>query len=342
MFLQRRRTCAGVIAFVVFLVSCASGKTPRMPDPPNTAEELRDVYTPRQYEERISPIELVRQFDSEAGEVYLLGEGDEVNIEVWSHPELTGRHSVGPDGQITLPVAGAVHLAGLSREEAQNAVNDAFGRYYTDLQITVQVSVYASNNVLILGRVTSPGIVPFSTPPTLLEAIALAGGLPVGGIGADKAALTRCAVFRGRERVLWIELSRLLSGQDLSLNIRLRKNDIVYVPDADDRMVYLMGEVERPGAYNLKQNMSLLEALNVAGGATRDAQDRVMLVRADLNTSIEIGFEELLTSPAARNYVLNEGDIIYLPQKGMAKLGYVLEKLSPLTGIMLVGSAIVR
>ena len=75
--------------------------------------------------------------------------------------------------------------------------------------------------------------------------------------------LTRCAVIRNK-KILWVDLKRLLNG-DLSLNIRLKRNDTVYVPDAYDTSVYVLGEVNKPGVYRLTPKMSFLDALGQAG-----------------------------------------------------------------------------
>jgi hypothetical protein len=89
---------------------------------------------------------------------------------------------------VTLPVVGPIRLTDLTREEAAQTVAAALGPYYTVLVVTVRVEQYVSNRALVLGRVSKPGIIPFETPPTLLEAITLAGALLVGGTGAEKAA----------------------------------------------------------------------------------------------------------------------------------------------------------
>jgi polysaccharide biosynthesis/export protein len=287
--------------------------------------------------------ELLARFEAGEEKEYALGEGDELTLEVWDHQELSGKHIVGPDGKITLSQTGSLLIAGLSREEAAAAIKKALSRYYLDLAVTLRVDKYTSHRVFILGRVSNPGALFFETPPTLLEAITRAGGLPVGGVGAEKAALARCAVFRGRDKVVWIELKSLLNGTNLALNLRLKRNDTVYIPDSDDQLVYVLGEVRTPGAYRLTPNMSFLDALSLAGGPTKDAaESKLHIVRQGQEIEQEFSFKELLKSGSKLNYSLNEGDIIFVPRRGLAKTGYVLERLSPFTSVLFLFSTLAK
>ncbi|UCE63790.1 MAG: SLBB domain-containing protein [Nitrospirota bacterium] len=288
---------------------------------------------------RLTDAEVLKKFQAPEEEVYHYGRGDEITIEVWDHPELSGKHVIGPDGFISLPIVGQLKMAELTRHDGGKLVAKSVSQYYPGVPTTIRVDRYTSNRVQILGRVSKPGIISFDTPPTLLEAISLAGGLPVGGIGSDKAALTRCAVFRGKDRVVWIDLRAILTGRDISLNIRLQRNDLVYIPDADDQLVYVMGSVHTPGAYRLTPGMSLLDALATAGGPNVDANlDQIQIVRPSIGFSKEFSMESILAPEPQLNIALEEGDILYIPESGVAKAGYVLKAFAPLTQIMVFGA----
>ncbi|MEZ5584695.1 MAG: polysaccharide biosynthesis/export family protein [Candidatus Competibacteraceae bacterium] len=73
-----------------------------------------------------------------------MGSGDEIFIEVAGRPELSGKHLIGPDGQVTLPIAGPVQVDELSRESAANALLKALEPYYLDLAVTVRIERYGS------------------------------------------------------------------------------------------------------------------------------------------------------------------------------------------------------
>ena len=290
----------------------------------------------------ITPTKSLADFQtgvSDMEETYLLGTGDKITVEVWDYQELSGTHVLGPDGKVTLPLVGPIRLANSSRERAAQAVIKKYRPFYTDLVVTVRVDQYASNRVLVLGRVVKPGEIQFGmTAPTLLEAISKAGGFDkASGLQGEAQSLpfTHCAVFRGRDQIVWLELEPLLTGKDLSLNLRLKRNDIVYVPDIEEKLIYVLGEVHRPGPFRLTPNMSFIEALARAGGPTRDAAPgRINVIRPNEGINQPIGLSDLIKPNKKVNIALAEGDIIYVPTNNIAKINYVLQVLSPFTTIL--------
>ncbi len=331
------KTTAWRLMVVLALVG-AAGCTARPVASPSIAELSRLGFRPAE-KEKTAPAghDFLMQFETEAGGVYRLGEGDEITIDIWDRPELSGRHLIGPDGRVSLPIAGPVRLAGYEREGAAKLIAEALSHYYLDLVVSVRVEQYVANRVVVLGRVTNPGIVHFETMPTLLEALARAGGLPI----LDKQQLlTRCAIIRGRDRIAWVDLKGLLSGTDPSLNLRLRPQDLVYVPDSGDTPIYILGEVKKPGAYRLTPEMSLLDALSQAGGATEDAVPGVVrLIRPGKDENRELQLSEFLRPGLPHNVALEEGDVVYLPKRGIAEVGYVIQKLNPFLSFFFLATA---
>lgn len=290
-------------------------------------------------QQKITPADLLRAFEPEAETDYHLGEGDEIDLSVWGRPELSGKHMVGPDGQITLPYAGPLKVAGLTRAESAAAAVEHLQSLYDDLTATVTVVHYESNRIYVLGRVAQPGVLKFDYQPTLLEAVTRAGGLPIGGIGAEKAALTKCMVFRGRDKLVWIDLKSLLNGTNLALNMRLQRNDVLYIPDSDDQTVYVLGEVGHPGAVRLTPDMTFLDAIAQAGGPNRDAASgKMRLVRPSAGIERDFALDELTRAGRSPNVALRDGDVIYVPRSGLAKAGYVLQQISPAIGWMTFGT----
>ena len=264
-------------------------------------------FTPLPKENGHTPIELLSQFEAAEQTDYVLGEGDEIQLQVWGRPELSGKHLIGPDGRITLPYIGAFTVAGLTRSAAVAAAAQAWATLYDNLNVTVQVLQYESNRIYVLGRVANPGVLHFAGQPTLLEAVTRAGGLPIGGVGAEKAALARCMVFRGKDKLVWIELRELLNGTNLALNIRLQRNDTLYIPDSDDQLVYVMGEVRRPGAVRMTPNMTFLSALAQAGGPTSTGDlSNVVVIHKGRDSAETLDFVDATGHPL----MLSPGDVI--------------------------------
>lgn len=336
------RTSRGTSLFCcLFVALCLQAGAVRAQDRKQGAAVGDPKFELRSKEKKFTPLDALAEFAEQDDGVYRLGEGDEITIDVWDRPELSGKQIVGPDGAVTMPLVGSVGVAGLSRDAAAKKLADALSEYYTNLAVTVRVDRYVSNRVYILGRVSNPGAISFDNPPTLLEAIMRAGGLPIGGVGADKAALTRLAVFRGRDKVVWIELKRLLTDGQLGLNIRLRRNDLIYIPDSDDQLVYVFGEANHPGAYHLTPDMTFMDALAQAGGPTVDgAKDRIYLVRPKDGLSREISMSDIVKAKPGMNISLEEGDVIYVPQRRLSKFSYVLDKVSPLFSTLFIGKGL--
>jgi polysaccharide export outer membrane protein len=269
---------------------------------------------------------------------YIIGSGDVVTVTVWGHPELSGKRVIGPDGEIQLPFVGSFRVAGLDADDASSKLTSALREDYLNTAVSITVDSYNSNQVIVLGHVARPGVLIFPGDPTLLEALAKAGAGP--GKDEQGGMPVRCAIVRGRDRIMWIDLRPLVKGTDLSLNIPLQRNDLVFVPDPDDQLVYVMGQVKNPGPYPLTANMSFLEALSRAGGPNDNAaQGKIVLARPSKNTEQVVDLEGDIQK-GANNYQLESGDIVYVPKSGLATVGYVLQQLSPLTTMAVFGAAL--
>jgi polysaccharide export outer membrane protein len=264
---------------------------------------------------------------------YKIGPGDSITLTVFEHPEISGRRIVGPDGNIQVALLGSVGVAGLSADQAGATLTRLLSDDYVAPVTSVQINSYLNNQVVVLGDVGAPGIVRFLGQPTLLEALAKAGTAK----GSDgQLPATRCAVFRGRDRVVWLDLRPLYRGDEFAANFPLQPNDVVYVPYNVDNVVYVMGQVTKPGAYTVSPNMSVVQALAQAGGTTDAASTgKVTLARPSQNLQKEIDLDDLVKGDGATNYSVEPGDIVYVPKRGVAKVGYVMQQLSPITQMLM-------
>jgi polysaccharide export outer membrane protein len=327
-----RVLAVSLIAGASILAGCAHAPVPV--EPANTK-----AFVPAQRTDTVSYADraALAELDAEVDPVYMLGAGDHLSVQVLGRPEMSARHVVGPDGRISMPLVGTLRLAALTREEAAATVEKEMRRFFKQPAVALSVEQYSANRVTVLGRVQNPGVINFDKVPTILEVLARAGGLPV----LDKqATLTRCAIFRGRDKVVWIDLKHLLARSDPTYNIRLKPNDIVYIPDSGDTSVYVMGAVPRPGAYRLTPDMSLLDALAQAGGPSEDAASQEIAVYRPSKQALEqVPLKSLLTADRRVNFALEEGDIVYVPKSTMAEVGYVLRQLAPGLGFLTFGFA---
>ena len=269
--------------------------------------------------------------------VYHLGSGDIVRVDVFGRQDVSGKFIIGPDGMITLPLVGDVFLNELTREDAQSALDRRLREYFNHPHVTIGVEDYASNVVTVLGRVQNAGRQRFPHPPTLAEVLANAGALPI----MDKqATLTRCSIIRGRDKLIWVDLKALLNG-DLGYNFRMKKGDIVFIPDSSETAVYVLGAIPRPGSYRLTPSMTVLDVLAQAGGPTADAAlSKIAIYRASSRQTSIIDFSELIGANRTVNYALEDGDVLFVPNSGLADIGYLLRQISPAIGVLSFGMAV--
>lgn len=277
---------------------------------------------------RQNPNDVLRKFEPSADEEYTLGAGDEILVQFPGHTELSGRDIIGPDGRITLMVAGPIEVANLTREAAAKKIEDALSSYYTNLSATVQVERYGSNHINLLGDVKNPGVLSFDQTPTLLEALSR------GGIQnrPDGTVPDKCVIYRG-DQVVWIDLQGLLATGSPLANVRLRRNDLVFVPAISDKTISVMGQVQHPGEIVLKRTSTLASVLSDAGGLADAAGNNpeIQIVhRSKAGQTQYVRFKALLKPEGGLEISLNPGDVIYIPKSGLAKVGFVMQQLGPL------------
>ena len=275
---------------------------------------------------------------------YLLGPGDVIDISVWKRPELSLEDViVAPDGIISIPKVGIMNVEGKTVAILSKEITTILSKDYRSPEATISIKQFHNNKAFVLGRVSAPGVVNFPGNGTLLEALALAGGLPHIG---KETFLTKCAIIRGKETVIWIDLQDLLNRGNMSLNARIMNNDIIFIPEAEDELVMVLGEVEEPGPVMIKRGLNVVDAVMQAGGYTNDANlEKVFIIRQQNDVGIikEINFKAMLeTGDFSHNYGLLQDDIVYVGPSGMSKLNYTLEKLMPSLKILTMSAVVLE
>jgi len=286
-----------------------------------------------------NPLEEMRKFEPAADEEYRLGKGDEITVDFAGRTDLLAKRVVRPDGRITLPLAGEIMLSGLTRSEAAKAIEGGLAPYYSNLAAQVTVTKYTANRVMVLGAVEHPGPMLFDGVPTLLEAITR-GGLPTAGPEKRPQIPDQCAIYRGSDKVLWVQLRSLIDSGNPLADLRLRRDDVIYIPDPAARFVSVLGEVQHPGAVPLTTNSTLASVLASVGGITDKAggKPHIQIVDPAGGTTRTIAFNDLLNPTKNLEVTLKPGEIIYVPQTGFSRATYYLERLNPMTQMAMVFS----
>jgi polysaccharide export outer membrane protein len=167
---------------------------------------------------------------------------------------------VSQSGSVTLPLIGQVDVGDQTSSAAETTIRESYRRFIRDPQIAVFVKEYRSYRVSVVGYVEKPGVLEISGERTLLEVLAMAGGLN------DRAGKTVQISRRHPDRLetLFVDLDRLAHEGESSLNLTMKPGDVVNVPKAG--VVYVQGSVNKPGAYRLRDAMTVSQAISAAGG----------------------------------------------------------------------------
>jgi polysaccharide export outer membrane protein len=218
---------------------------------------------------------------------YAVGSRDVLTITVFGEAAMSGKYTVGPDGELTFPLVGRVKVGGLTPRaiEAELRTRLADG-LLKNPQVTVEVLEYRSQSVFVIGEVQTPGAIPLTGGTTLLEALARAGSL-TDRAGGDLVLLRPSAQAQRAGPVLpgapgVAEVNRVniqaLQVGTVSENIALLNGDTIFVPRAET--IDVLGQVNSPGQYRMERGMTVLRAISLAGGATRlGSSNRVKLIR---------------------------------------------------------------
>lgn len=158
---------------------------------------------------------------------YVVGPEDVLGVVFWREAELSGDVTVRPDGRVTLPVVGELQAAGLRPEDLKKQIETAAAKYVTDPNVTVVVRAINSRRVFVTGRVTTPGVHLLKGPLTVMQAIALSGGVTEF---ADAKNIKVLRIVHGKSVTLPFNYKDVVRGRKLEQNILLLPGDTVVVP----------------------------------------------------------------------------------------------------------------
>jgi len=244
---------------------------------------------------------------------YVIGPQDVVTVQVYDQADLGGKYSVEADGTFSFPLIGRVKAGGQTlRGLEQDLKSKLADGYFRNPQVTVAIEQYRSQRVFVMGEVRQPGPVPLTGGMTLIEALARAGSTTFTASGEVAIVRTsqdvRGPVLPGQNSGSDVFRASIkdLEGGALSQNLELRDGDTVFVPRAET--IYVFGQVRTPGAYGVEANMTVLQALSLAGGVTEHgATGRIRVVRSEDGAKKEIKVK--LTD------LVRPGDTVIVPER---------------------------
>ncbi|MEQ1591894.1 MAG: polysaccharide export protein EpsE [Thiobacillaceae bacterium] len=239
-----------------------------------------------------------------ADDEYRMGMGDVLRITVYGNPDLSTEVRVGENGTINFPLIGAVTVAGQTPASAEKDIASRLskGGFIVDPNVNLNVTLYRGQQISVLGRVNRPSKYPLEKISHISDVLALAGG--IAGDGADVITLIR--ERNGKTEYHDIDVIALFKEGGEAANVLVGDGDIINVPRQP--IFYIYGEVQRPGAFRLEQNMSLVQALTMGGGITsRGTQRGIKILRRDVKGVMQ-ELETKLSDPIQRD------DVIYVKE----------------------------
>lgn len=236
---------------------------------------------------------------------YRLGAGDVVRISVYQNPDLLLETRVSESGMVSYPLLGTVHLGGRSISQAERVIADGLksGSFVKNPQVTIVVLQVRGNQASVLGQVNRPGRYPLEVADMrLTDLLANAGG--VAGNGAEILVLS--GLRNGKPFRQEIDLPGIFSPGGRDQDVIVQNGDVLWVDRAP--LVYIYGEVQRPGASRLERGMTLLQALAAGGGTTLRGTERGIRVhRKGPDGKVQV-------LQPAMDEQLKDGDVVYVKE----------------------------
>jgi polysaccharide export outer membrane protein len=259
---------------------------------------------------------------------YVLGPEDQIIIRAFQAAEISDKPvEVAADGYVNLPMVGRVRAGGLTIIQFEAELTTRLTTYIEHPQVTVLVSDYRSQPISVIGAVRNPGVIQLKGRKNLVEVIALAGGLvPEAGntvtitrdLSNGRIPLANAADDpAGKISVARVNLRKVMDAQAPGDNVVIEANDVLTVPRG--QMVYVVGEVQRPGGYvlNERDTVSILQALSLAGGLTANASPKKAKILRDKpgnSDRVEVASDlRKILAGNSPDVALRPDDILFVP-----------------------------
>lgn len=263
---------------------------------------------------------------------YELGAGDTLTFGLQGRPEVTRSNVViPPDGKVSFMQARQVSAAGKTIDELRAALEARLAEFQKDPVAIVTPVALSSKQFSVLGEVRNSGNYPLTRHTTLLEALSLAGGFNLGLLETgnnvfEVADLKRSFVSRNGIK-LGVDLEALYLRGDFSQNIQLEPGDYIHIASLEENQVFVLGRVNRPGAYPARPGVTALGAIAESGGFSQGAwRNRVLVVRGKLSDPT-LHVVQLNKTIRGKNsdFSLEPGDLVYVSLRPWAYATQILD-----------------
>jgi protein involved in polysaccharide export with SLBB domain len=233
---------------------------------------------------------------------YIIGPGDELQIKIWGQVQASLRVIVDRSGQIYIPQVGQVSVAGVHYGDLEQHLKDAASKIFKNFNLTANVGRLRSIQVVVVGNARYPGTYTISSLSTLVNAIFVSGG------PAPQGSLRHIQVRRDGATITDFDFYDLLIKGDKTKDVRLQPGDVLYIPHVGP-LVAIAGSVNTPAIYEMKDNSTLNDLIEVAGDLSTVADTSKVtvdrFVEHEARKTLEFPYDE-----QSRALPLKDGDIV--------------------------------
>ena len=338
---MRRISTFSITCFFLglLIISCASAPPPKKEviSPEAQIKEIESSKQVKEMNERILMSALSIKRDAYAD--YKIGPEDLLEISVFEEEKLNKTLRVSSQGNISLPLLGILRVKGLTANELEKEIRDLLAeKYLQDPHVSVFIKEYRNQQISVIGAVEKPGVYEVKGQKTILDMLAMAGGLsgspkddpgqllflirppnlPTSEEAASKEKKDSNIVEGPKTFV--IDLEELLIKGDLSLNLPLTHGDVINIPVSGK--IFVGGEVRSPGGFPLRgKKMRVSQAIALAGGLVPEADGAETKI---FRYSGKGGEKETLSANVyaiqkgeSEDPYVKENDIIIVPKSGV-------------------------
>ncbi|SEA44513.1 polysaccharide export outer membrane protein [Desulfuromusa kysingii] len=237
---------------------------------------------------------------------YLIGKGDVLEVSVWGVPEMSRSVTVRPDGKITLPAVGDVLADRSTPANLSKTISTKMKEYIKQPIVTVSVQQIINNRVYITGGGVSR-VFDMTKETSLLKLLSELGDL-------STVDLRRAYLSRNNEKIN-TDFYRLYFEGDMSQDIQLKAEDIIFIPSNRLNIVYVMGAVTAPQSLQFYEGMKVMDAILTAGGFTEFAKEGSVFVIGKDKVKHQIDLKKVTKGKdISANVALKPGDYVIVEE----------------------------
>lgn len=237
---------------------------------------------------------------------YVLGQGDEVRIQIWGAVDYAGSHALDRNGQINLPKIGTLNLSGVQVKDLEATLRKHVGTVFNNVSLSASLGKLRGITVYVVGQAQQPGTYNLSSLSTLVNAVFASGGPSVNG------SMRSIQLKRAGQTVTTLDLYDFIAQGDKSKDTRLQPGDVIMIPPAGPR-VALTGATDHQAIYEIKPGNTVQSILQLGGGLpSLTSPQKALLERVHTGQATPRQVQELVLNAQGLQAPLQDGDVLTL------------------------------